>query len=199
MYPTTNIQEDATVNTFHVVHADSNPNWSGLADAWDVFMSGNHTFYPDTVRQNDHTIKAYDLASPEPRAPVYEGTWSFTTAPTGETLPPEIALCVSFEGARVSGQDQARRRGRLYMGPFDDVHSVNGRPSTAVVDQLVVTFGGFIEDINLLGFTFVVWSTVNQSATSVARVWADNEWDVQRRRGWERTYQESLPIVQTIP
>lgn len=187
MYPTTNLLRDATVNTFHVDTVSGPPDFAALSLAWETFMSGQRALFADSVRQFDHVLKVYNLADPEPRAPVYEDTWSFSEALVGEMLPPEVALCISFEGGRVSGEDQARKRGRIYLGPFDIQYTVDGRPNPDVCSDLVAAFSTFIESLNAAGFYFVVYSRANAATVAVERVWVDEEWDTQRRRGREST------------
>lgn len=172
--------------------------WHFLADdeaELDLALTQVTTFYAqidgsfsNLVATTGHTLKAYDLADPEPRAPVKDqGIGTLTVG--GAPLPTEVALCVSFQAPRQSGQSQARRRGRLYFGPLaaNNVHT-DGRPNSAVLAQ----YGTGVQ--NLLDasqaattWAWVVYSRANAAAIEVTSAWIDNEFDTQRRRGREAT------------
>jgi hypothetical protein len=155
-----------------------------LRDSYDEVIAEFSTL----MAQNNHVVKFYDLEDPEPRAPVYEGTFNLTSAPSGAPLPPECSMCVSFQGNRQSGQPQARRRGRNFL-PFLDNAAVgtDGRLDAAAISA------GIAWGQNLLDYsatpgapTWVVNSTYGEPlefTTTVTNGWVDNEVDTQRRRG----------------
>jgi hypothetical protein len=181
------IPEDAAVNTFHLskVTPISSPDWTTIVAAWATFMGSIKSNFPATVNGPGHGFKAYDLASPEPRAPVLDTTWSLGTAPTGDPLPSEVALCVSFEGERSSGNPQARRRGRMYFGPMNtgSMNSGTGRPADSRRDAACTALKTFIDACSALTVDFIVWSRANEQPVLVKHIWADNAYDTQRRRG----------------
>jgi len=124
-----------------------------------------------------------------PRAPIYDDTFDLGSNPTGDSLPPEIALCVSFQGARVSGTSQARRRGRVYLGPVrEDDNSSVGVPGSSVIND-ATAFGNFLLGASIADadYTWSVYSTVDNALVTVTNGWVDNAWDVQRRRGLSPT------------
>lgn len=185
LYMTTNILEDAVVNTFWFESSDSAEIINDVPD----FLAGAYDsvrgIFPSTVKQNGHSIKIYSMSDPEPRAPISDTTFNLTTAPTGNPVAPELALCCSFQGARVSGEVQARRRGRVYVGPHDaGAFATDGRPHADVIDA-VAAFGQFIFDGAALMTSgeWVVYSPTEASSTPVTNGWVDNAWDIQRRRG----------------
>lgn len=192
------IPDDSVVNTWHVYTVTGVPNWSDVVQAWENFMDGIRILFPATVAQSGHSVRVYDLADPEPRAPEADIAWQFGSAPTGNTLPAEVALCVSFEGVRISGTDQARRRGRIYLGPIDAAEMTAGRPSSSWPTDLVTYFKTFIEDLNTAGCYFVVRSRVGDNNVQVARIWVDNAFDTQRRRGVEPTSRSTDSITQVV-
>lgn len=139
----------------------------------------------DLARQNTWTIKSYDDTDPEPRAPVLETIFNLTTAPAGAPLPPEVSLCLSFQGSRQSGVPQARRRGRVYL-PFITAASndTTGRPSAAAI-TVAQGMGQALLTASDAAATWS-WLTFSAVAPGYAQVtdgWVDNEWDTQRRRG----------------
>lgn len=137
------------------------------------------------IAQNGHGLKIYNMADLEPRAPIEDTTWNLAVAPSGTPLPPEVAICLSFQGAKISGVPQARRRGRVYLGPLNITGMDLGRPGASIV----TTFSGAGNTLLDAGvatagdWNWAVYSTVNGGTAEVADGWVDNEYDTQRRRG----------------
>ena len=194
LFPSSNIVADASTNS-----------WSVEADdlaAGELFKDNVLTFYqtmrPDfanTVRVNNHVWKLYDRDDPTPRAPIAEGLWGFMVAPAGNPLPPEVALCLSFEGLPTSGIPQARRRGRIYLGPLDvDGLAPVGRPTTTVVNRLVAAGEVLrLASVAAASWTWCVFSVVNDVNVPISRGWVDDEYDTQRRRGRVATVRTVFP------
>lgn len=194
------LPKDASVNTFHIDRTSGLPDFSDVMAHWKTFIGGQHGLWGEVVRQNNHPFKVYNLADPEPRAPVFDDTWSFTTAPVGETLPTEVSLCISYQAAKVSGEKQANKRGRIYLPPFDIQWTVDGRPNSTMLEDLTTGFHTFIDNLNGDGYYFVVYSRELEQTFVVEEVWVDNSWDTQRRRGQEPTLRQSTGIfTQTLP
>lgn len=149
------------------------------------FYDAIRTYYPALIVQNGHLFKSYDRSDPVPRAPVLEETFNFTSAPTGNALPEEVACCLSFQGDVSSGIPQARNRGRVFIGPLNvSVSDTSARPSSAFRTALA----GAADDLltasdAAAAWTWVVWSTVLNSSGSITNGWVDNSFDTQRRRG----------------
>lgn len=93
------------------------------------------------MRPNQAYTNVYDLVEPKPRVPFHTQTTASAVAPatTAWDLPPEVALCVSYQSTRISGKPQNRRRGRLFVGPLQ-VYQVAAldiaQPTTAACDAL---------------------------------------------------------------
>jgi hypothetical protein len=150
-------------------------------------------------------LKHYDMSQPEPRAPIYDSTFLFSPDSV-PGLPCELAVCLSYHAPRTSGVNMARRRGRIYMGPFsaDWLHDdgADNRPSTTLLD-LLSTHGAAL--LGNLGTThaleWVVYSPTEFAETGLLSVscngldggWIDNAWDIQRRRGAEATARVLFP------
>lgn len=186
------IPNDAIVNTWHF---DVEELSSGLTDA----IAALDTFYGDIANKLSEncsfasaTYTAYNMASPMPRAPVavVEAT-DYTTGSTA--MPPELALCLSFQGARISGTPQARRRGRVYIGPLANVQNTTTSTivASATVTQLkdagAALLAASVADAD---WTWCVYSTANDELVDVASGWVDNAFDIQRRRGTEATQRQ---------
>nr|CRY96813.1 hypothetical protein [uncultured prokaryote] len=166
---------ESSVSTLAGLHSD-------LFHEYDLI----HTLLSSTIAQVGHEISSYDRADPIPRAPVLTTFHSFATATGSTSLPTEVALCLSFQGSKVSGVPQARRRGRVYIGPlYQAASDTAGRPTSGVRTSLAA-MGAHVKAFAANGY-WQVWSTVNNSPTLVVDGWIDNSFDTQRRRGVEAT------------
>lgn len=191
----TGLPEDVTVNTFHV-QAATTPDSTTLAGHWKDFQDDIAGAYGPVVAQTGHTLRCYNLADPEPRAPLWEVGWAFTSAPTGTQLPPEVALCISYQGVKVSGTPQRRRRGRMYVGPMNAANFTNGVPSTTLIDSLGDAFQTFKWSMDDSSMPFVVWSRLDEGAVSLVEAWIDNAADTMRSRGFQPTTRDKWDLTQ---
>jgi len=184
IFPVSNLAADAATNTWSVDADDDT-----AAETFETFLEDFYDtmapYFSDRVRQNDHVYKIYDRADPTPRQPIAEGTFNLSSAPSGAGMPPEVALCLSFEGLPTSGIPQARRRGRVYIGPLDTTTGGSGgAPSSAFVTALANAGDTLLTASNAAAtWTWCVWSTVNSANVPIARGWVDAAFDTQRRRG----------------
>jgi len=172
------------------------PTAPGASD-FDDYRTAFKDFYDDlagligpTIAQNGHEVKFYDLENTTPpNYPLAERVWNLASAPGGSSLPTEVAVCLSFQGQRVPGFPQARRRGRVYIGPFTTTANSSGRPSTTVMSTLAsaaVTLCTNLKGAGLPGL-LSVWSHVDGTGVEVTNGWIDDAFDTQRRRGIQRT------------
>jgi len=207
---TTGLPEDITVNTFHFFTEDSPPDTtqldtietqlvafynvaSGVAgDAIGGFLS---TLLSRVA--NACTIKYYDLEDAEPRAPLRTDTFTLIAQDSATSMPAEVSLCLSFQGVKASGIPQARRRGRVYVGPFIRAATVltdsTGRPTSALTAS-VADAGNAMHDALNVGASAVRWvvyspktdaegGTPTDASIVVDNGWCDDEWDILRSRG----------------
>lgn len=177
------IPEDAVTNTFWCI-ADDVTALSGFTTQLGLFYGELDTFWSQQMATTGHTITSYDFGDPEPRAPVQVVTGLTLSLGSG-SLPMEVALCLSFQAPRQSGTDQARRRGRVYLGPFDTASlDSSGGPAQAVYDAVTAAGQGLLDASQAATtWAWAVYSTVNQAAIEVTSAWVDNAWDTVRRRG----------------
>lgn len=203
------LSEDRYVNTFHAV-----PNIPPLGGDLPGLATCIKDFYQfvssttDSIRLFmayhsqgvDSTVKMWNLDDPIPRDPIYEevydppvGTSSFPALPT------EVACCLSFEAAPVSGIPQARKRGRIYIGPLntDAVDVVAGtqksRPDIRFQMTCVEAYINLIDDCLDAGYVLVQYSPTTGNPSGIVRAWMDDAWDTQRRRGIAPTGRYVLP------
>jgi len=157
-----------------------------LKDFYDDIAS---TLWSNSLAQNGHEVKLYALPGYVPNYPYFEGVFNMAADPVGPELPSELAVCLSFQGARSAGFPQARRRGRLYIGPWGTGASTLGRPTTTVMGQIATAAATLKSTAASISGTggWAVWSVKDQAAVLVDNGWVDNAWDIQRRRGIDYT------------
>lgn len=188
------IPDDDVMNVFHVEADPALPGILDLATGWQSFMDSIAPLFPNTVATSGHTIRAYNLADPEPRAPVLDTTFITPSVSAVDPLPSEVALCISYQGVRVSGDPQRRRRGRMYIGPLSTSQLQDGRPHPVTLTDLVTAFEAFYADLASNAIEFGVYSTMDEGLVTLSNGWVDNAFDIQRRRGWAPTSRETFVL-----
>jgi hypothetical protein len=209
--------EDVTVNVLHFSSASWDSTAQGVIRDHIVEMfnvappngpSGNALMPVAALLSNAlsrtanaATIKLYNLADPKPRVPVtFTWTLGVSLFTTDTELPAEVALCCSIYAV----QNTARKRGRIYFGPFvktasdDDATTQRAKPSVTVRE----TIGGAVKRLilkpantqNLAVYTrglYTVGGVAQPPVPGVGQVvtngWVDDAWDTQRRRGQRAT------------
>ena len=140
-----------------------------------------------------HEVKFYKLSDPSPRAP----TWTLPFGITGlgsSAGPTEVSAVVSFQAVKVSGLPQARRRGRIYLGPL--INSL--ADATGRIDATDLAYIANWGDLLLIAstanadWTWAVYSPTDGTGVDVDNGWADNEFDTQRRRGRPATLRSTF-------
>jgi len=136
------------------------------------------------------TVKLYDIAEDahkgdgkppnRPKATAVRNVGNSAES----TQPRELALCLSFYG----GSNAPHQRGRLYIpaGLLMAAGALAVRPSAGIL----TTLGGWNTVFASLGganVDWIVWSPTRNTATKVTNWYVDDEWDVQRRRGYKPT------------
>lgn len=182
---------DQYVNTWHFYTAGTGADFDNVRDLLEDFFvttgSGSplRTHMPTTLNLLPRVV-GYDLSDPKPRSPVYEETFKVpVTYGTGTALPNEVALCLSFEAKKVSGQPQARRRNRVYLGPFRaQTNAATGRPDVTFLND-VKRQARTLYDAAKASSTWqwVVYSPTDDQHHEIDHLWCDDAWDTQRRRG----------------
>lgn len=129
------IPNDMAINTWHFFTSGD------VGDAANQALSDLQAFYTavdgffSSDMDTSGEMKIYDLSENPPRAPIATDVFAITPD-TGNNLPPEVAICLSYAAAAVSSTNAARRRGRIYLGPLSaDVMTNSG--GTVVVAESV--------------------------------------------------------------
>lgn len=139
------------------------------------------------------TIKIYALADPTPRAPVYETQTPISGfTPAATMLPPESSVCLSFQGVKISGDPQNRRRGRIFLGCLAtawDNSSTSAFPKLNSTKRtyLCTAMSDFQATALADNWIWGVYSRIDNALVAVDNGWVDDAPDTQRRRGNEPT------------
>ncbi len=212
----TGLPEDVVVNTFHFQQTAgaTAPTTEELdeivARCARVYTDPGATGFtslgallsPSVSRiSNDAEVRVYDLADTHPRPIKRSHKFTLPGAIGGASLPQEVALVGSFFADR----NVARRRGRIYFGPFStDANSgAQGRPTAAVRDAVRLALmrlrtenagAGALSKWSVLGLVDQVprgdvdRSPSDYTLRMVTNGWVDDSWDTQRRRGLKATF-----------
>lgn len=164
---------------------------TAIKDFYDDFRS---LVFPSDVATTGHMCKFYLAGGPAPNYPFSENSWDFAAAPSQSTLPREVAICLSFQGLRIPGTPQARRRGRIYIGPVGTSVQTAGRPTSATRTALLTAAQQLYTDIQTVdaSYRWAVWSTRDGTAVPLHDAWVDDAFDTQRSRGNAPTTRTTL-------
>lgn len=201
----TTVPADNCTNTFHFFSASLSAEDTATSAATQLetfYTAWDQSVLSGTLLLPTADLKFYDLSDPEPRVPILEDTMTLTLA-SGAAYPSEVAICLSFQAERVSGENQARRRGRVYLGPLD------ADAGEAVGSRVVVTSAARTAIANAADamatqnpLTDAIWATFSPTTAgsppwsegvlgdamhAVTNGWIDNAFDTQRRRGTDPT------------
>lgn len=189
------VPEDLAINTFHFTAVDTVEGTRALLqDAVHDFYEALDAWKSASMTWQNATFRMYDLDDPEPRVPIDEGTLGLTATGGSQTMPRELAVCVSYHAEFVSGSSAGRRRGRIYFGPLASTASdSSGRVTSTLLTAAVTAGSGLLTASNAASdWAWVVWSPTSGQAYPVVGGWVDNEFDVQRRRGMTATVRTSF-------
>jgi len=191
--------QDVVVNTWHFLTTEPDP-LDGLTDAFNALVDFYHAIDGQfsSIITGACRVKGYSLNEAAPRVPIINEPLTLTTA-TGTPLPAECAVCLSYSSGASSGESQRRRRGRIFLGPWDgvalDEAESDGRIQTATLSLIVgaaQTMAEALVATNTLWAVFSPttagpepWSSGELTAAthSVSQFYVDNAWDTIRSRG----------------
>ena len=204
----TTLSEDKSVNTFHLSGLLDSTNWTAVKNA---FLAFYNTAGPGrtasiaskfaAVANSPARIKAYNMDSAPPRVPLFEE--DLALGPYGsDSLPEEVAIVLSFRNRAVTGQNQARRRGRIYLGPLaTGVVTIAGgraRLNVATMDDILAPCPRLQDALIAAGTSWQSYSKVANDWNVVQDWTVDDAFDTQRRRGPRLTAKRRINEVGTI-
>lgn len=194
----TALAEDVVTNVWHhewgAVDPPSPTEWTAfensIAGFYESIFAGTIAMGP-WMKPALTRMRTYDLADAPPRVPVRDVVVPMTAVVVDSAglVPTEVAVCLSYQGTRMSGEPQARRRGRLYIGGLGNTCLSAGSSSTfpRVNPTMRTQMAGAAEDhvdvAATTGMTWGVWSRVDQLFIPAISGWIDDAPDTQRRRG----------------
>jgi hypothetical protein len=190
------LAEDAYVNTYHFKNdAVVTGNFDNIVDLLRDFYTAAPPDQTNKISEymtteaitGKWTCKIYDMSDAKPRVPVYEDT-GMAPISQSSTLPTECASVLSFQGERIAGEVQARRRNRVYLGPFMITGLSEGRVSNGLVELILFAAKELLRASNAsVAWQWVIYSPSNNDIVAIEDGWVDNAWDTQRRRGQRAT------------
>lgn len=186
----TGLPEDVVVNTWGLDASIDVGTWqASFMAAMLAFYDERNSYLSSLYQWTAARVRLYNLADPTPRVPIFDLPLGLTGTFALNTLPQEVALCLSFQGPKLSGVPQARRRGRVYLGPWATAASDSGtgRPEDDLITLLIEAADELLDASNAAtGWKWAVISGASGSTPTpviVTNGWVDNAWDTQRRRG----------------
>jgi len=207
----TGVPEDVVTNTFHYGTV-ATPTPTQIAAMIDGVQSFYDTAAPtDTVGEwiapwvsrvaSACQVEVYDLSDTPPRVPIGSGTFTLPAVSGTGTLPAETAMCLSFRAAYVSGEPNARRRGRVYIGPLSSSALNPGSgtsfpvPTNSFITNLLNAASDSLNNIpGAEGCVWGVYSPTDNINRKIIEAWVDNAVDTQRRRGNAPTSRTTISI-----
>lgn len=135
------LPEDVVVNTFafggHDPAVSSSVDMDNIVNHLTSFYSNIDQHLGSDTNIGATFLKIYDRDAPAPRTPLRTVTIGAALTSSGTTSGPhEVALCLSFKTATVSGQNRARNRGRIFIGPLAS-SLMAPAPSTTLINDVV--------------------------------------------------------------
>lgn len=148
-------------------------------------------------------------------SPVSIGLWALENNATDESLPRQVALCITKralnwedqpierpDGVDLQGKvdrPRARYTGRLFLGPICRAGSTAVAGVSKVKLDLRTTANQAIDtaftELLQLGIIPVVWSRTDATVRPVVQVECDDRWDTQRRRLAAPSAREAVSTV----
>lgn len=177
------LARDYSVNTLYFdidqVDPTSPPDWHQLCqDLVNIYQA---RWLSATLREI--RVRAYNMDEPEPRAPVGDVAENVGSYPVS-TGPREIALCLSFRG---DPPLTARRRGRIFLPIYVSSFTAGTPRPNQTIQTAALAIADDLAALGGINVDWVINSTGGTERVAVKHAWVDDEWDVQRRRGFRAT------------
>jgi len=192
----TGLPADDITNTWHFVTSGAPSEGieddiiDALHDFYNVATTGGSRiseYFSARLNPATWTCRLYNLDDSPPRVPIEEQTIALSATAT-TSIPSEVALVMSFQALPVSGINQARRRNRVYLGPWGQAafspSSDGYKPGTGVINTIAEAGTRLAGRSDITSdWKWVVRSQTTGATANVVDGWVDNAWDTQRRRG----------------
>lgn len=188
----TGLPEDVISNVFYwasVTPLDTDQA-AGIVTRLNAFYNAIDAHLSPVLVPSSLRYRFYHMEDPEPRVPFYDVPGAGLTLGSAGTAE-ESSVCLSYQAAPASGDPQARRRGRIYIGPLASTAITNGTSSafsqiSGTVRADLAAAAAILADQSE-PHQWAVYSTVDNVARQIVGGWIDNAVDTQRRRGRRAT------------
>lgn len=203
------LPEDSITNTWHYQQPGSTPVPDDDAFDFETQLASFYgTWVPEMGSSNydwaTMVTRHYNLADTLPRVPFREGTIGSDPPLSGRNdYPAEVAVCLSMAGVVTSGVNARRRRGRVFCGPIAmggaDLPTLPQVNAEIILDAAEAAFFDSVDTqlavySRLTHYGIAVGGEIGpedepnnaflgSSMNQVVKLWVDNAWDTQRRRG----------------
>lgn len=158
--------------------------------AWafcDFYKAVGPTSLPMEVFSGQVEVSVYDMSQPKPRNPVAIVNDNFTMTGT-QPLPAEVAIAISYRGARQSGVPEQRHRGRIYLGPLSiGVLGANGRIGAQSLLGVTQVTQQLWNDLQAINTSIWVCGSEQHGFVPITEFFVNNEFDTIRRRQLDAT------------
>lgn len=172
------------------------------ADGWHAASDAFFDSYCATTSQMSLVwngvveMRYYDLGTAGSPAVHMDSLGTYTRA-AGSCPPPEQALvlttwCSPYTGAGGPVTRRQSLQNRFFVGPLSQLAGTDalGRPGSTVRGRLITAYQAYMDVFDGLGIDAnfpVVASPTNGSSSAVEGFWVDDDYDHQRRRGYDPT------------
>lgn len=186
------LPRDHFVNTFHFVTpgttaADAEACAEQVRDMFTIqggtMSEPLNRVLSDAIALTGHEVRVYPVDSStgeDPRGPgqaplhieVFDHIGRADTA--GPNLPSEVALCLSYKNTQSGSTPPARKRGRIYLGPFlssgmlTDVGTDQTSRPSAYLRDLVMAAGQYMVSLNDAFSEWVIYSRPFAGRTAIS-------------------------------
>jgi hypothetical protein len=213
-------------NEFHFAWAGTGTpatsDWNALAtDVAGFYVTSSSAGHPSGYYlspavsrvANAHEVAIYALDMADPAhyygSPVTVGSFTIATGFTGQGMPNEVAVVVSYRADYGSDPEhggttrpRADDRGRIYFGPLDAAASgtltVLGLSVPVVSSALLTLLSAQISLLATTAFShhwqMMVWSRKRQQMKEAISKAINQDFDTQERRGLATTLQTWVPM-----
>lgn len=166
------LPEDQFVNVLYFDVAGIDSPETNADDIAAVYTSRNNFFAGEI---DGLTIKVYEEAGGSPTL-----VKNYAMSGGSGSAPFEVAVCLSYY-ADDEVNASARRRGRIYIGPFNAVGG--SRPDSTLRDMVLDMGEEFAGIGTAANTTWKMKSRLNNAYYTIERIGCDDAWDTQRSRG----------------
>lgn len=197
---------DQVINTF--VFRDDAVTGNGYAEVVNRLedfyygLSGTQTATLGSYLHNSVDSLTYYLrdadAAPGTPGEEIESTAFTQTASISSSLPPDVAVCLSYRGPV---PDTKRTRGRIYLGPFRGGSTLvdsDGRLATGAHDNMLAAMAGLASTSETNSVRWTIASRAGNSSEDIVRGYIDRAFDTQRRRDPQSQVYDRQPDEFTV-